>query len=119
VLELRLLGLVVTWLGGPRVEQAAAGLEKIVAECLRHAAPAEVPLLAWPLVCGSAVAGRTRALSFTAGVLRVAVADASWKSELQTLAARYLAGVNRYSAQTVHKIEFVITSPEVADKPPC
>ena len=77
---------------------------------------AEAPLLAWPLVCGSAVAGRTRALSFADGVLRVAVADAGWKSELQTLAPRYLALINRYAPEAVHKIEFEIAHPEGADK---
>ena len=100
------------------MEQASAGLEEIVAQCLRHAPSHEAPLLAWPLVCGSAVAERTRALSFADGVLRVEVADAGWRSELQTLAPRYLSGINRYTAGNVHRIEFVIARPEHADKLP-
>ena len=56
--------------------QAGADLEKIVAQSLRQAPPARAPLMAWPVVCGSVVAERTRALSFLDGVLRVAVADA-------------------------------------------
>jgi hypothetical protein len=92
------------------MEQAGAGLEKIVAQSLRQAPSAEAPILAWPLVCGSTVAERTRALHFEDGVLRVAVADAGWKSELQILAPRYLATMNRYIAQTVRRIEFVIGS---------
>jgi hypothetical protein len=120
MLKLRFPDFVGTWLEqeGPHLEHAAAGLDKIVAECLRHAPPAETPLLAWPLVCGSVVAERTRALSFADGVLRVAVADTGWKSELQTLAPRYLAGINRYAAEKVQKIEFVIARPEGADRPP-
>src|ERR1700733_2722671 len=51
------------------VEQAGAGLEKIVAQSLRQSPPAEAPLMAWPVVCGSGVAERTRALSFKDGVL--------------------------------------------------
>jgi len=96
------------------LEQAGAGLDKVVAECLRNAPSDQAPMLAWPLVCGSAVAGRTRALGFADGVLRVEVADTGWKSELQNLAPRYLSGINRYTANTVHKIEFVIARSELA-----
>jgi hypothetical protein len=94
------------------MEQAGAGLEKIVARSLRQAPSVDAPILAWPLVCGSTVAERTRALHFEDGVLRVAVPDAGWKSELQTLAPRYLAMMNRYVAPTVRRIEFVIGSSE-------
>ncbi len=98
------------------MEQAGAGLEKIVAQSLRQAPPAEAPLLAWPVVCGSAVAERTRALSFEDGVLRVEVAGVRWKAELQALAPRYLAMVNRYTTEAVRRIEFVVTSTENAGK---
>jgi hypothetical protein len=90
------------------MEQAGAGLEKIVIGSLRHVPPAEAPLMAWPLVCGSAVAGRTRALEFAGAVLRVEVPDAGWKREMQNLAPRYLATLNRYAGQKVERIEFVI-----------
>jgi hypothetical protein len=36
-----------------------------------------------------------------------------WKRELQALAPRYLAMINRYAGQTVSRIEFVVVSPEV------
>ncbi len=98
------------------MQRAAAGLEKIVANSVRQAPASEGPLLAWPLVCGWAVAQRTRALNFAGGVLRVEVADAGWKAELQALAARYLAVINRYSAATVHRIEFVVAGSEKADQ---
>ena len=90
------------------MEQAGSGLEKIVVQSLQRAPASEVPLLAWPLVCGSAVAERTRALSFEGGVLRVEVAGVGWKSELQALAPQYVATINRYTTETVHRIEFVI-----------
>jgi hypothetical protein len=65
-------------------------------------------MLAWPLVCGSRVAERTRALDFFQAVLRVEVPDAGWKRELQDLAPRYVAALNRYSIQKIKSIEFVI-----------
>lgn len=64
--------------------------------------------MAWPVVCGSAVAERTRAIHFVDGVLQVEVADAGWRSELQALAPRYLAAINRYTVEIVRRIEFVV-----------
>jgi hypothetical protein len=98
-----------------RLEQAGSGLEKIVARFLRQAPADKAPLMAWPVVCGSTVAARTRALSFEEGVLHVEVADAGWKSELQALAPRYLATINRYTTESVRKIEFVVARPVSAD----
>jgi len=98
------------------LEQAGSDLEKIVARSLRQAPPAQAPLMAWPVVCGSAVAERTRALSFVDGILRIAVADAGWKSELQNLAPRYLASINRYTAEAVRRIDFVVTRPEILEQ---
>jgi hypothetical protein len=90
------------------VERIAPALEKIVAGSVRRAPAGQGPILAWPLACGSAVAARTTALSFEKGVLRVEVPDAGWRAELKHLAPQYLAVVNRYSANSVSKIEFVI-----------
>jgi Dna[CI] antecedent, DciA len=90
------------------VERITPALEKIVAGSVRRAPAGQGPILAWPLACGSAVAARTTALSFEKGVLRVEVPDAGWRAELKHLAPRYLAVVNRYSANSVSKIEFVI-----------
>jgi hypothetical protein len=90
------------------LQQANIGLEKIVVQSLRQAPATEVPLLAWPLVCGSSVSERTRALSFEDGVLTVEVADIGWKRELQTIAPRYLAAINRYTTASVLRIEFIV-----------
>jgi predicted nucleic acid-binding Zn ribbon protein len=90
------------------LNRAAGHLETIVAKALHRAPAEESPLLAWPVVCGSAVAERTRALSFSDGVLRVEVADAGWRRELTALAPRYVATINRYSATAVQRIEFVV-----------
>ena len=93
---------------GTSLEPASAGLEKIVMSSLRRVPLAEAPLLAWPLACGSVVAERTRALEFANAVLRVEVPDAGWKREMQGLAPRYVAQLNRYAGQKVVRIEFVI-----------
>jgi len=90
------------------LEQAGAGLEKIVIGSLRRVPQGEAPVLAWPLVCGSVVAERTRALEFADAVLRDEVPDAGWKREMQGLAPRYVAQINRYAGRRVERIEFVI-----------
>lgn len=90
------------------MQQAGAGLEKIVVGSLRRVPQAEAPLLAWPLVCGSVVAERTQATGFADAVLRVEVPDAGWKREMQSLAPRYLAALNRYAGPKIERIEFLI-----------
>lgn len=90
------------------MERATAGLQKIVSDALRRTPPAQAPMLAWPLACGTAVAERTRPIEFTDGVLRVEVPDSGWRTELQALAPQYVAVINRYTAQNVRRIEFVV-----------
>lgn len=92
------------------MQPVGAELERIVAHSVRKAPLGEGPLLAWPLVCGSAVAERTRALDFAGGVLRVEVADAGWRTELQVLAPRYVAVLNKYVAENVTRVEFIVTA---------
>jgi Dna[CI] antecedent, DciA len=92
------------------MERATAGLQKIVSDALRRTPPGQAPLLAWPVACGSAVAERTRVLDYSQGVLRVEVPDSGWRSELQALAPQYVAVINRYIAETVRRIEFVIST---------
>jgi malonyl CoA-acyl carrier protein transacylase len=90
------------------LDRVSQGLESVIAKAL-HRAPAEQSaLLAWPIACGSAVAKRTRALGFSDGILRVEVADAGWRRELVSLAPRYVALINKYSATSVKRIEFVV-----------
>jgi predicted nucleic acid-binding Zn ribbon protein len=90
------------------LEQVGAGLEKIVADSLRRSPSGQGPLLAWALACGQAVAARTQAVEFAQGILRVEVPDAGWRTELQALAPQYLAVINRYVAESVKRVEFVI-----------
>jgi predicted nucleic acid-binding Zn ribbon protein len=90
------------------MEQVGAGLEKIVAGSLRRSPLGQGPLLAWAVACGQVVAARTRAINFGEGVLYVEVPDPGWRTELQSLAPQYLAVINRYVAESVRRIEFVI-----------
>jgi hypothetical protein len=90
------------------MEQVGAGLEKIVAGSLRRSPAGEGPPLAWSIACGPAVSARTKAINFVDGVLRVEVPDHGWRTELQALAPQYLAVINRYVAESVRRIEFVI-----------
>lgn len=88
------------------MEPIAPTLEKLVTRSVRRATNS--PVLAWPLACGSAVAGRTQAVSFAHGVLRVEVPDVGWRNELKQLAPRYLSALSRFSAENVDRIEFVV-----------
>ncbi|MBI1739900.1 MAG: DUF721 domain-containing protein [Acidobacteriales bacterium] len=90
------------------MDRAASRLETIVAKALHRVPAQESPLFAWPVACGSVVAERTRALEFSAGVLRVEVSDMGWRQELAALAPRYVAAINKYSAAPVQRIEFVV-----------
>jgi len=90
------------------MEHVSSGLEKVVADSLRRAPPGQGPVLAWPLACGPTVAARTRSLDFQRGTLRVEVPDAGWRAELQSLAPQYLVVMNRYVADRVERIEFVV-----------
>lgn len=92
------------------MERASAGLQKIVGDALRRTPSGQAPLLAWPLACGTAVAERTRPVDCSQGVLRVEVPDAGWKTELQALAPQYLAVINRYVAENIRRIEFVVSA---------
>ncbi len=74
-----------------------------------HRAPAEdVPLLAWPFVCGSAVAAKTRAMSFSEGELVVQVPDTSWRTQLLALAGEYTANLRRVTGGKVERLRFVL-----------
>jgi hypothetical protein len=97
------------------MEQIGSGLEKIVAGSLRRSPEGQGPMLAWAVACGQAVAARTRAVDFAQGVLRVEVPDAGWRAELQALAPQYLAVVNRYVAESVRRIEFVMVDKGASD----
>lgn len=95
------------------MQHAGADLQKILARSLGRMPSTEAPVLAWPLVCGTAVADKTEALDFADGVLCVRVPDASWRTQLLGLAPQYLAAVNQFVNHSVRRIAFVLPN-EVA-----
>ena len=90
------------------MERAGEGLSKVLGNSLKQSPVDEAPVLAWPLICGTAVAERTHAVTFTKGVLYVQVPDQGWRRELSSLAGRYVALINGYVHEDVTRIEFVV-----------
>jgi hypothetical protein len=90
------------------MERAGATLPKVIADALRRVPPGEAPVSAWPFVCGSGVAHRTRAMDFHDRVLRVEVPDRAWRSQLMELAPRYVAALNSLVADKVERIHFLL-----------
>jgi hypothetical protein len=90
------------------MQHAGADLQKIVARSLQKMPSTEAPVLAWPLVCGTAVADKTQALDFVDGVLCVQVPDATWRSQLLGLAPQYVAAVNQFVNHSVKRIAFLL-----------
>jgi predicted nucleic acid-binding Zn ribbon protein len=90
------------------MQQVRGTLRKIFAEKVCGPAGEGAPLLAWPVVCGAAVAEKTRALSFVDGVLIVAVPDITWRKQLQGMYQQYLSGVNQLAGKQVQSISFVV-----------
>ena len=90
------------------MHHARATLKKIFAEKVCITSGAEAPLLAWPVVCGTTVAQKTRALSFVDGVLVVAVADIVWRAQLQGMYQQYLASLHQVAGKQVKSISFVV-----------
>ncbi|HLY98634.1 MAG TPA: DUF721 domain-containing protein [Candidatus Angelobacter sp.] len=81
-------------------------------DLLRAQPPEEAVLLAWPVVCGNDVAGRTRALSFAEGKLTVEVQDAAWKSQLNGFTLRYVSVFAELLGPLVREITFQVVGKE-------
>jgi hypothetical protein len=90
------------------VEPASTGLAKIFRDLLEHAPQHEIPIIAWPVVCGEKVAGRTRAIAFHESVLWIEVPDNPWKLQLRELAPQYVAALNTLGGERVQRVEFLI-----------
>ena len=90
------------------MQQARVTLQKLFADRICSQAGDDAPLLAWPIVCGAAVAEKTRALSFTDGVLVVAVPDAAWRNQLQGMSEQYVTRVAQLARKPVKSISFVV-----------
>lgn len=77
------------------MQSARPVLEKIVREALRLAPRQEAVVWAWPLICGSTVAGKTEAISCAGNRLRVLVPDETWRAQLQDFRGQYIAALEK------------------------
>ncbi|HEX6466221.1 MAG TPA: DciA family protein [Terriglobales bacterium] len=90
------------------MERVRVDIQKFAANLLQNFPPEDAVVLAWPLVCGSGVAQRTKALDFSSGILRVQVPDAGWCGQLSDFSRQYIASINAIVRQKVLKrIEYV------------
>ena len=96
------------------MEQIRTGLRNIMRDLLAKQAPEEAVVLAWPVVCGSQVAARTRAVVFAGGRLTVEVQDAAWRAQLANFVPQYLSGFAELIGPVVNSIQFNVarTSPK-------
>ena len=90
------------------MEHVRQSLQQILVDAVRRAPADDVPLLAWPLACGSAVADKTRALAFAGGELVVQVPDAAWRGQLLALATDYLRHLREITDGRVERLRFVV-----------
>lgn len=92
------------------MENIRQTLQQLVVDAVRKAPAEDVPLLAWPLACGSAVAEKTRALAFAEGELMVQVPDAAWRTQLLSLTPEYLRQLRNITDGRVIRLRFVLSS---------
>jgi hypothetical protein len=88
------------------MQSARNDLNSLAARVLKDAPAEEAVVLAWPLACGSAVAGRTQALSYQNGILHVRVPDRSWQSQLEDFSPHYKAKILQVTGVNVERIRY-------------
>jgi len=92
------------------MQSARHDLQTLAARVLKDAAPEDAVVLAWPLVCGSAVGERATATCFEQGTLHVRVPDRGWQSQLEAFSRHYMDKLSRISGISVNRIEYEIAS---------
>ena len=90
------------------MQAARRDLKSLAARVFKDAPTEEAVLLAWPLVCGSAVAERTRAVDFQDGVLRIEVSDRGWQSQLEAFSSHYRHKISELLNVNVSRISYEI-----------
>lgn len=92
------------------MQSARLDLQKLSGTIVAGLPIEEAAVLAWPLVCGSAVAERTQAVSFDGRALKVRVPDAGWRSQLEVFSQTYLEKLSSLFGDKICRIEFQIAS---------
>lgn len=90
------------------MQSARQDLHAIAARVLKDTDPADAVVLAWPLVCGAAVAQRVRAVAFENETLRVSVPDKGWQSQLEAFNPQYLHRLSQLAGVAVKRITYQI-----------
>ncbi len=90
------------------MERTRTALADMASLLLRGVTEDEAVVTVWPLICGSRVASRTRALNFSRGQLTVEVPDASWRSELAGYMPHYLNQLRKTSGVAVERMRFTL-----------
>ena len=92
------------------MQSARQDIQSLARHLFKDAAPAEAVVLAWPLVCGSAVAERAPAVAFENETLRVAVPDKGWQLQLDAFTAQYLHRLTNLVGVPVKRVVYEIAS---------
>jgi hypothetical protein len=92
------------------MEHIRKTLQQIVIDAVRRAPAEDVPLLAWALACGAAVAEKTRATAFSDGELMILVPDAAWRTQMLSLTGEYLRQLREITDGRVERLRFVLAS---------
>lgn len=90
------------------MQHACNTLRNIYSVAIQRIGGDSAPMLAWPLACGSKVAGRTDAIGYADGELAVRVPDTLWRTQLQGFSAQYVSALNQVSPHKVKSIRFVV-----------
>lgn len=90
------------------MEPVRSGLRHIMSDFLKTQPQEEAAVLAWPVVCGSEVASRTRAVSFSDGRLTIEVPDANWRNQLAAFTARYISSLDELLPAVVKEVRFEV-----------
>lgn len=93
------------------MQSARQDLQSLAARLLKDVAPEEAVVLAWPLVCGSAVAERAKAIAFEDGTLRVIVPDRGWQMQLEAFSTQYSDRLSRLAGVVVNRIVYQTATP--------
>jgi hypothetical protein len=83
-------------------------LRSSLASALDGLTPEDRISTCWPVVCGPAIAQRTRILSFTENTLQIAVFDAIWLQQMKDLHAKFLHDLPRISKVPVNAILYSV-----------
>src|SRR5437016_6104788 len=99
------------------MQSIKANLQELSALLLTQVPPDQAPIVAWPMICGSAVAAKTSAQQFGNETLTIRVPDPKWKSELEGFVPQYLSAFNKVLPNQVKQLRFVEASSTEKSKP--